>query len=157
MPVIPGEGSGSRLSFFAAVESQVNMYFFSPDSGQKPFPCQKCGAFFSTKSNCERHQLRKHGVTACSLRRNGLIPQSKESDGARDSAGSAPRRWGGAPFAARPPFLSRSPRVPAAGRVWLSLPPPQTPVRARCPLELGGAGGFTVPLFVFVGTRLRGM
>ncbi|MXQ96891.1 hypothetical protein E5288_WYG014875 [Bos mutus] len=54
-------------------------------TGQKPFPCQKCGAFFSTKSNCERHQLRKHGVTACSLRRNGLIPQSKESDGARDS------------------------------------------------------------------------
>ncbi|KAB0358535.1 hypothetical protein FD754_002691 [Muntiacus muntjak] len=33
---------------------------------QKPFPCQKCGAFFSTKSNCERHQLRKHGVTAYS-------------------------------------------------------------------------------------------
>ncbi|XP_061003660.1 ras-responsive element-binding protein 1 isoform X1 [Dama dama] len=57
-------------------------------TGQKPFPCQKCGAFFSTKSNCERHQLRKHGVTACSLRRNGLIPQSKESDGARDSTDS---------------------------------------------------------------------
>ncbi|EPY83822.1 ras-responsive element-binding protein 1 isoform 3 [Camelus ferus] len=55
-------------------------------TGQKPFPCQKCGAFFSTKSNCERHQLRKHGVPACSLRRNGLIPQSKESDvGAQDS------------------------------------------------------------------------
>ncbi|ELK28477.1 Ras-responsive element-binding protein 1 [Myotis davidii] len=32
-------------------------------TGQKPFPCQKCDAFFSTKSNCERHQLRKHGVT----------------------------------------------------------------------------------------------
>ncbi|XP_033263950.1 ras-responsive element-binding protein 1 isoform X1 [Orcinus orca] len=58
-------------------------------TGQKPFPCQKCGAFFSTKSNCERHQLRKHGVTACSLRRNGLIPQSKQSDvGAHDSTDS---------------------------------------------------------------------
>nr|XP_045365647.1 ras-responsive element-binding protein 1 [Camelus bactrianus] len=58
-------------------------------TGQKPFPCQKCGAFFSTKSNCERHQLRKHGVPACSLRRNGLIPQSKESDvGAQDSTGA---------------------------------------------------------------------
>ncbi|XP_032318343.1 ras-responsive element-binding protein 1 isoform X1 [Camelus ferus] len=58
-------------------------------TGQKPFPCQKCGAFFSTKSNCERHQLRKHGVPACSLRRNGLIPQSKESDvGAQDSTDS---------------------------------------------------------------------
>ncbi|XP_071067061.1 LOW QUALITY PROTEIN: ras-responsive element-binding protein 1 [Dasypus novemcinctus] len=55
-------------------------------TGQKPFPCQKCDAFFSTKSNCERHQLRKHGVTNCSLRRNGLIPQAKESGvGAHDS------------------------------------------------------------------------
>ena len=132
MPVIPGEGTGSRLSFFAAVESQVNMYFFSPDSGQKPFPCQKCGAFFSTKSNCERHQLRKHGVTACSLRRNGLIPQSKESDGARDSTGSASRRWRGAPLAARPPFLCRSPRVPAAGE-GLTFPSPP-PHACSCPL-----------------------
>uniref|UniRef100_A0A2I3G448 Ras-responsive element-binding protein 1 n=1 Tax=Nomascus leucogenys TaxID=61853 RepID=A0A2I3G448_NOMLE len=58
-------------------------------TGQKPFPCQKCDAFFSTKSNCERHQLRKHGVTTCSLRRNGLIPQSKESDvGSHDSTDS---------------------------------------------------------------------
>ncbi|XP_062040289.1 ras-responsive element-binding protein 1 isoform X1 [Lepus europaeus] len=58
-------------------------------TGQKPFPCQKCDAFFSTKSNCERHQLRKHGVTTCSLRRNGLIPQSKESEvGAPDSTDS---------------------------------------------------------------------
>ncbi|KAF6345566.1 ras responsive element binding protein 1 [Rhinolophus ferrumequinum] len=60
-------------------------------TGQKPFPCQKCDAFFSTKSNCERHQLRKHGVTNCSLRRNGLIPQSKESDvGPHDSTGERP-------------------------------------------------------------------
>ncbi|XP_036901261.1 ras-responsive element-binding protein 1 isoform X1 [Sturnira hondurensis] len=58
-------------------------------TGQKPFPCQKCDAFFSTKSNCERHQLRKHGVTNCSLRRNGLISQSKESDvGPHDSTDS---------------------------------------------------------------------
>ncbi|KAG8133292.1 hypothetical protein E2320_011094, partial [Naja naja] len=55
-------------------------------TGQKPFPCQKCDAFFSTKSNCERHLLRKHGVANYCLRRNGLIPQSKESDaGAHDS------------------------------------------------------------------------
>ncbi|XP_018123260.1 ras-responsive element-binding protein 1 isoform X3 [Xenopus laevis] len=26
-------------------------------TGQKPFPCAKCDAFFSTKSNCERHLL----------------------------------------------------------------------------------------------------
>ncbi|XP_006888826.1 PREDICTED: ras-responsive element-binding protein 1 [Elephantulus edwardii] len=58
-------------------------------TGQKPFPCQKCDAFFSTKSNCERHQLRKHGVTNCSLRRNGLFPQSRERDvGAQDSTDS---------------------------------------------------------------------
>ncbi|XP_027694055.1 ras-responsive element-binding protein 1 isoform X2 [Vombatus ursinus] len=58
-------------------------------TGQKPYPCQKCDAFFSTKSNCERHQLRKHGVANCSLRRNGLIPQSKESDvGSHDSTDS---------------------------------------------------------------------
>ncbi|KAL7984521.1 hypothetical protein Chor_003091 [Crotalus horridus] len=58
-------------------------------TGQKPFPCQKCDAFFSTKSNCERHLLRKHGVANYCLRRNGLIPQSKESDaGAHDSTDS---------------------------------------------------------------------
>ncbi|KAJ6664452.1 hypothetical protein lerEdw1_007109 [Lerista edwardsae] len=58
-------------------------------TGQKPFPCQKCDAFFSTKSNCERHLLRKHGVANYCLRRNGLIPQTKESDaGAHDSTDS---------------------------------------------------------------------
>lgn len=57
-------------------------------TGQKPFPCQKCGAFFSTKSNCERHQLRKHGVTTCSLRRNGLIPPQEGDVGSHDSTDS---------------------------------------------------------------------
>ncbi|XP_069880724.1 ras-responsive element-binding protein 1 isoform X1 [Dipodomys merriami] len=57
-------------------------------TGQKPFPCQKCDAFFSTKSNCERHQLRKHGVTTCSLRRNGLIPPKEGDVGSRDSTDS---------------------------------------------------------------------
>ncbi|XP_034981391.2 ras-responsive element-binding protein 1 isoform X1 [Zootoca vivipara] len=58
-------------------------------TGQKPYPCQKCDAFFSTKSNCERHLLRKHGIANYCLRRNGLIPQSKESDaGAHDSTDS---------------------------------------------------------------------
>lgn len=67
------------------------MYIFLPASGQKPFPCQKCDAFFSTKSNCERHQLRKHGVTACSPRRNGLIPPRESDVGPHDSTGSAQR------------------------------------------------------------------
>ncbi|CAH2284258.1 ras-responsive element-binding 1-like isoform X4 [Pelobates cultripes] len=58
-------------------------------TGQKPYPCAKCDAFFSTKSNCERHLLRKHGVANLSLRRNGLMPQSKESDvGSHDSTDS---------------------------------------------------------------------
>uniref|UniRef100_A0A8C5M5X7 Ras-responsive element-binding protein 1 n=1 Tax=Leptobrachium leishanense TaxID=445787 RepID=A0A8C5M5X7_9ANUR len=58
-------------------------------TGQKPYPCAKCDAFFSTKSNCERHLLRKHGVANLSLRRNGLLPQSKESDdGSHDSTDS---------------------------------------------------------------------
>ncbi|KAM4705041.1 ras-responsive element-binding protein 1 [Rhinophrynus dorsalis] len=58
-------------------------------TGQKPFPCAKCDAYFSTKSNCERHLLRKHGVANLSLRRNGLMPQSKESDvGSHDSTDS---------------------------------------------------------------------
>ncbi|XP_064409465.1 ras-responsive element-binding protein 1 isoform X2 [Latimeria chalumnae] len=58
-------------------------------TGQKPYPCPKCDAFFSTKSNCERHLLRKHGVANRSLRRNGLLPKSKESDtGSHDSADS---------------------------------------------------------------------
>ncbi|XP_053322245.1 ras-responsive element-binding protein 1 [Spea bombifrons] len=58
-------------------------------TGQKPYPCAKCDAFFSTKSNCERHLLRKHGVANLSLRRNGLMSQSKESDaGSQDSTDS---------------------------------------------------------------------
>ncbi|XP_018418064.1 PREDICTED: ras-responsive element-binding protein 1 isoform X1 [Nanorana parkeri] len=58
-------------------------------TGQKPYPCAQCDAYFSTKSNCERHLLRKHGVANLSLRRNGLVAQSKESDaGSHDSTDS---------------------------------------------------------------------
>ncbi|XP_078544187.1 ras-responsive element-binding protein 1 isoform X2 [Lissotriton helveticus] len=58
-------------------------------TGQKPYPCAKCEAYFSTKSNCERHLLRIHGVANLSLRRNGLLPQSNESDdGSQDSTDS---------------------------------------------------------------------
>lgn len=58
-------------------------------SGQKPFPCPKCDAFFSTKSNCERHLLRKHGVTNRTLRRNGLIVKKEAEDGSHESAGTS--------------------------------------------------------------------
>ncbi|XP_054719051.1 ras-responsive element-binding protein 1-like [Uloborus diversus] len=30
-------------------------------TGQKPFKCPKCSLWFTTKSNCERHLVRKHG------------------------------------------------------------------------------------------------
>lgn len=58
-----------------------------PPSGQKPFPCPKCDALFSTKSNCERHLLRKHGVTQRTLRRNGAISKKDADDGSHESAG----------------------------------------------------------------------
>lgn len=55
--------------------------------GQKPFPCPRCDAFFSTKSNCERHLLRKHGVTHRTLRRNGIIEKKDGDEGSHESAG----------------------------------------------------------------------
>lgn len=58
-------------------------------TGQKPYPCPQCDAFFSTKSNCERHLLRKHGVSNRVLRRNGVMPKSKETEeGSQESAES---------------------------------------------------------------------
>ncbi|XP_051737490.1 ras-responsive element-binding protein 1 isoform X2 [Ctenopharyngodon idella] len=58
-------------------------------TGQKPYPCPQCDAFFSTKSNCERHLLRKHGISNRVLRRNGVIPKSKEAEeGSPESAES---------------------------------------------------------------------
>ena len=30
-------------------------------TGQKPFKCRDCPLWFTTKSNCDRHQVRKHG------------------------------------------------------------------------------------------------
>lgn len=62
---------------------------FAPPPGQKPFPCPKCDAFFSTKSNCERHLLRKHGVTARTLRRNGAIGKKDGDEGSHESAGQS--------------------------------------------------------------------
>lgn len=82
--------SKATLLFHCSRKSDKYIFFF-PASGQKPFPCQKCDAFFSTKSNCERHQLRKHGVTTCSLRRNGLIPPKEGDVGSHDSTGRASR------------------------------------------------------------------
>ena len=31
-------------------------------TGQKPFKCTDCPLWFTTKSNCDRHQARKHGI-----------------------------------------------------------------------------------------------
>ena len=30
-------------------------------TGQKPFKCPECTLWFTTKSNCDRHMVRKHG------------------------------------------------------------------------------------------------
>ncbi|KAJ8383288.1 hypothetical protein AAFF_G00222240 [Aldrovandia affinis] len=57
-------------------------------TGQKPFPCPQCDAFFSTKSNCERHLLRKHGVANRTLRHNGGMPRTKADEMSQDSAES---------------------------------------------------------------------
>lgn len=59
----------------------------SLSSGQKPFPCPRCDAFFSTKSNCERHLLRKHGVTHRTLRRNGALGRKEGDEASHESAG----------------------------------------------------------------------
>lgn len=41
-------------------------------TGQKPFKCPRCPVTFSTKSNRERHLIRKHGV-------NMLDPLSRQT------------------------------------------------------------------------------
>uniref|UniRef100_W5L7F6 Ras-responsive element-binding protein 1 n=1 Tax=Astyanax mexicanus TaxID=7994 RepID=W5L7F6_ASTMX len=62
-------------------------------TGQKPFPCAQCDAFFSTKSNCERHLLRKHGISSRNMLQNtvsGLKPKSDEgSQGSTDCVSDA--------------------------------------------------------------------
>ena len=42
-------------------------------TGQKPFKCTHCPLLFTTKSNCDRHLLRKHG-------REALIASSGQTD-----------------------------------------------------------------------------
>lgn len=36
-------------------------------TGQKPFKCSHCPLLFTTKSNCDRHLLRKHGNSATTI------------------------------------------------------------------------------------------
>lgn len=36
-------------------------------TGQKPFKCSHCPLLFTTKSNCDRHLLRKHGSSATTI------------------------------------------------------------------------------------------
>ncbi|GAB1868880.1 RAS-responsive element-binding protein 1 [Camponotus japonicus] len=38
-------------------------------TGQKPFQCTQCSHYFTTKSNCDRHLLRKHKSKANKIRR----------------------------------------------------------------------------------------
>ncbi|XP_061429083.1 ras-responsive element-binding protein 1-like isoform X3 [Lethenteron reissneri] len=49
-----GAATAPRVSLIASRVSRPCL------PGQKPYPCPHCSAFFSTKSNCERHLTRKH-------------------------------------------------------------------------------------------------
>lgn len=71
----------------AVPDSMETWLSFGLHPGQKPFPCPRCDAFFSTKSNCERHLLRKHGVTHRTLRRNGALVKKGGDEGSHESAG----------------------------------------------------------------------
>uniref|UniRef100_A0A8C4QWT3 C2H2-type domain-containing protein n=1 Tax=Eptatretus burgeri TaxID=7764 RepID=A0A8C4QWT3_EPTBU len=41
-------------------------------SGQKPYGCLHCGARFTTRSNCNRHQRQKHGSSSAASQRTSL-------------------------------------------------------------------------------------
>ncbi|XP_026062358.1 ras-responsive element-binding protein 1-like isoform X1 [Carassius auratus] len=59
-----------------------------PAEGQKPYPCPQCESFFSTKSNCERHLLRKHGMSNRTLQNSGSRPRPKADEGSQGSTGT---------------------------------------------------------------------
>ncbi|KAK9892274.1 hypothetical protein WA026_019081 [Henosepilachna vigintioctopunctata] len=41
-------------------------------TGQKPFKCSHCPLLFTTKSNCDRHLLRKHGNSATTISNDAI-------------------------------------------------------------------------------------
>ncbi|KAL3287353.1 hypothetical protein HHI36_001827 [Cryptolaemus montrouzieri] len=41
-------------------------------TGQKPFKCSHCPLLFTTKSNCDRHLLRKHGNSATTITNDAI-------------------------------------------------------------------------------------
>ena len=43
-------------------------------TGQKPFKCRDCPLWFTTKSNCDRHQMRKHGENAENIYNSRNVP-----------------------------------------------------------------------------------
>ncbi|GBP34237.1 Ras-responsive element-binding protein 1 [Eumeta japonica] len=53
-------------------------------TGQKPFKCPHCPLLFTTKSNCDRHLLRKHGGSARAILAEPILdvsPPPPNSDG----------------------------------------------------------------------------
>nr|XP_055058250.1 ras-responsive element-binding protein 1 isoform X1 [Misgurnus anguillicaudatus]XP_055058251.1 ras-responsive element-binding protein 1 isoform X1 [Misgurnus anguillicaudatus] len=66
----------------------MDSYITHCNKGQKPYPCPQCEAFFSTKSNCERHLLRKHGVSNRGLQHNASRTKPKADEGSQGSTGT---------------------------------------------------------------------
>lgn len=60
-------------------------------TGQKPFKCSHCPLLFTTKSNCDRHLLRKHGGTARSIQAEP-IPEAVSSPQLSNDVRTVPDR-----------------------------------------------------------------
>ena len=55
-------------------------------TGQKPFKCTHCPLLFTTKSNCDRHLLRKHGNTSSAATSTATAAASANTEPSATSA-----------------------------------------------------------------------
>ncbi|OQR75132.1 hypothetical protein BIW11_00822 [Tropilaelaps mercedesae] len=61
-------------------------------TGQKPFKCPHCPIWFTTKSNCERHLLRKHDKLAKASRARGTLQLATRASTSGNAAVGPPTR-----------------------------------------------------------------